>query len=54
MRQLDEGAEEIYTKRVSKNKTADEWKSSQLLKAWHCVPKILKPTRHPTNYGMVW
>ena len=34
--------EEIYTKRVSKNKTADEWKSSQLLKAWHCVPKILK------------
>ena len=49
MRQLDEGAEEIYTKRVSKNKTADEWKSSQLLKAWHCVPKILKPTRHPTN-----
>ena len=42
MRQLDEGAKEIYTKRVSKNKTADEWKSSQLLKAWHCVPKILK------------
>jgi len=45
MRQLDEGAEDIYTKRVSKNKTADERKSSQLLKAWHGVKKWLKPTK---------